>query len=840
VIDGGIRKAGSTIRVSMRLIDAQTGTNLWVETYTRNTEAQDIFTTQDDITERVVATVADGYGVLARSMIEEIEDKADEDLTSAEWMLRTFDYLSQMTPESHERTRAGLEQAIKRFPRQAEVWACLAQVFVHEYNFLFNPQQDPLDRALKAAEKSIELDRTCQFGYQMLAQTLFYRRDLAAFRAATERAIALNPLDSNTLGILGIFIAHTGDFERGAELTRRAMEMNPHHAGWYHFGPLWLHFNAGEYEKALGRVIQVNMPGLFWTSLATASICGHLGRDREARAAARKLLEIDPDFESKAHQSIEVWHFASGLADRIVDGLRKAGLDIPPEDDEPVESTVAVDKEPAPRATAVSNSLDSNATDTAPRSLAVLPLANLSGDPEQEFFVAGMHDALINELARLKALTVISRTSTMPFAGSTEPLPEIAKRLGVEAVIEGSVLKAGNQVRINLQLVNAYPEKHLWADSFDGAMEDILDLHRRVAGEVSSAVRARLTEDEEERLETTRKVDPQVYEIYLRARHVNVFVADDNWRGIRLYEEATARDPEFAPAYAGMARNYVYLATLGAAAPDDVLPKAAQAAQRAIELDPESGEARSIHGYTKLFLEWDWQTAGDEMQLAREMEPNNVAALCDSVLFLALTGSVDESVRVADRIVELDPISADALFWQGWTRFLAERYEEAIEILHASIAADPALPYSPLWIGASYGMMGKADEAMTWARKAEALDPESRNTDFLAVLGATYVMGGDSDETRRILQRVANLETDDVRFPTQQGYLHGWLGEYDEAVTFYEKSFAERNPGVIFLGNHPVCDKPRSDPRIMKMVEGMGFPAIRPMLPSTIGPGDAD
>jgi TolB-like protein len=498
-------------------------------------------------------------------------------------------------------------------------------------------------------------------------------------------------------------------------------------------------------------------------------------------------------------------------------------------------STATTQSEPLAETQIISSS-----GDTAPRSLAVLPLANLSGDPQQEFFVAGMHDALINELARIKSLTVISRTSTMPFAGSTEPLPEIAARLGVEAVVEGSVLKAGDQVRINLQLINAQPEKHLWADSFDGAMEDILDVHRRVAGELSSAVKAQLTEDEEQRLETTRKVDPQVYEIYLRARHVNVFVADDNWRGIRLYEQATARDPDFAPAYAGMARNYVYLATLGAAAPGDVLPRAAEAAQRAIELDPESGEARSIHGYTKLFLEWDWKTAGDEMKLAREMEPNNVAALYDSVLFLALTGSVNESEAVADRIAELDPMSADALFWQGWTRFLAERYEEAIEIFMASIEVDPALPYPPLWIGAAYGMMGKAGDALTWARKAEALDPESHNTDFLAVLGATYVMGGHSDDARRLLKRIGNLETDDARFPAQQGYLHGWLGEFDEAVAFYEKAFAERNPGVIFLGNHPVCDQPRSDPRIMKMLEGMGFPAIRPMLPQSDNIGNKD
>ena len=152
--------------------------------------------------------------------------------------------------------------------------------------------------------------------------------------------------------------------------------------------------------------------------------------------------------------------------------------------------------------------------------------------------------------------------------------------------------------------------------------------------------------------------------------------------------------------------------------------------------------------------------------------------------------------------------------------------------------ADPAIPYPPLWTGAAHGMMGNAGQALEWARKAEALDPESQNTDFLAVLGCTYLMGGCSDDTQRILKRIGDLETDDVKFPTQQGYLHGWLGEYDEAVEFYKIAFAERNPGVIFLANHPICDAPRSDPRIMKMVEGLGFPAIRPMLPAADKTGD--
>jgi tetratricopeptide (TPR) repeat protein len=199
-----------------------------------------------------------------------------------------------------------------------------------EYAFGF-PGNDAtsLDRALTAARRGVELDRANQFAMVALAQTHFFRQDLAAFRPAAERAMALNPLNTDALGILGLEIVHTGEFERGTAIVRRAMELNPNHAGWMHFAPLWNHFYKGEYEQALACVNRVDIPGQFWPFLVMASACGHLGRKAEAEAAVRDLLALDPEFAAHVRYNVGTWHFASGLMEPILEGLRKAGLEIP-------------------------------------------------------------------------------------------------------------------------------------------------------------------------------------------------------------------------------------------------------------------------------------------------------------------------------------------------------------------------------------------------------------------------------------------------------------------------------------------------------------------------------
>jgi serine/threonine protein kinase len=326
VLQGAIRKAGSLIRLNVQLIDAQSGTLLWAETYNRDLKDMDIFTAQDEITNRVAATVADNFGVLVRSMIASIESKPEEELTPNEYVLRFFDYYDRLTPQAHLKIRESLENAVKKTPQHADIWACLALVYLHEYSFGFNPLPNSLERALNSAQRAVQTNRTGQMGYEALAMTYFLRRDLAAFPPAAERAMSLNPRNSNTLAYQGLLLVFIREFEQGTKLVRRAMELNPHHAGWFHFGLIWDYYNRGEFEKVLEQTKLVNMPGFFWPPLIIASVCGQLGRKSEATAALNELLTIDPEFAAHARQYIEPWMYASGVIEPLLDGLRKAGL----------------------------------------------------------------------------------------------------------------------------------------------------------------------------------------------------------------------------------------------------------------------------------------------------------------------------------------------------------------------------------------------------------------------------------------------------------------------------------------------------------------------------------
>jgi len=329
VIEGSVRGSGDTVRVSARLAETASGVSLWAENYSRNLAGMDRFAAEDDISDRVVATVADSFGVLVGELIAEIADRPESELSPNDWVLRTFDYLRLYLPGPHQEMRAGLERAVEAHPRSAEVWACLAHLYLNEYSFGFNPRPDPLDRALKAADTAFELNNASQFVNQQLAQVYFFRRDLSRFRAAAERAISLNPRDTNTLGILGLLMVHVRDFDRGMELTQRAMDLNSNHAHWCHFSHIWFHFARGEYEQALEAVSRVNISGNFWIPLATTAIYSALDREPEAKAAAAQLLAVAPDIASHARANIEAWHFASGLMEPLLDGLKKAGIAIP-------------------------------------------------------------------------------------------------------------------------------------------------------------------------------------------------------------------------------------------------------------------------------------------------------------------------------------------------------------------------------------------------------------------------------------------------------------------------------------------------------------------------------
>ncbi|HTO76030.1 MAG TPA: protein kinase, partial [Thermoanaerobaculia bacterium] len=396
VLEGSIREGGSAIRVSAQLVDAQTGAQLWSETFGRDLKTTSVFEAQDDVAARIVATVGDSYGVLVHSMRSAARQKDDGHLTPVEWQFQYFAYREQITPAAHAELKSRLERAVERDDRRSDLWACLAQVFVDAYAFGFQDDPTSLDRALAAARRAVELDRANQFALVALAQTHFFRQDLAAFGPAAERAMALNPLNTDAVGILGLQIVHTGEFGRGAAIVRRAMELNPHHAGWMHFAPLWEHFHKGEYAQALERANRVDVPGLFWPYLVMASACGHLGRRAEAESAVRDLLALDPEFPAHARANVGTWHFASGLMEPILDGLRKAGLEIPP----PATGT-AVSPPDAARSSAPASGASPAAEGFW---VAVLPFKYGGADASLTTLAEGLTEGIVTGLSRFSYL----------------------------------------------------------------------------------------------------------------------------------------------------------------------------------------------------------------------------------------------------------------------------------------------------------------------------------------------------------------------------------------------------------------------------------------------------
>jgi TolB-like protein len=325
LIEGTVRRAGSSLRITARLVDTANGVHLWAETFNRSADG-DPFALQDELTSRICATVADSNGVLVRSMAATLSDRPYVELTAMELVLRYFVYLEQFRLDEHARLREALERAVTREPGQAEAWAALSNLYSHEYALGFNPHPAALARARHAAERAIELDPMSQRAWVAIAYVHFFERDLTALRAAADRAIPLNPLNTVSLSAVALYLAWAGDWERAMELGHRAMTYNPHHAGLVHFVTSLRFFYLRQFEEALAEVKRANMPHHPWAHLHIATAAGQLGRRAEAQAALDALERLnssllDPDV---ARSWLARWSWQDELTALQIDGLRKA------------------------------------------------------------------------------------------------------------------------------------------------------------------------------------------------------------------------------------------------------------------------------------------------------------------------------------------------------------------------------------------------------------------------------------------------------------------------------------------------------------------------------------
>ena len=329
VMEGNLRLAGARLRLTVQIVDAHTGANLWAESFDRAFDPAAIFDLQDELVPRLVGTTADLFGVLVQSISDILRQRGPGEFTPNETVLRSYGYYSRISPEEHAEVRDVLETAIQQYPDHGPCWAMLAFIYTDEFSNGFNPRPDWLGRAMKAARRAVDCAPNAELVHHCLANTLFFAREYAAFRVAAERTIALNPFHPTNTGYMGVLIAYAGDWERGCALARRARELNSRHPGWLWFPEAFNAHRRRDYPAALEAGLKVNLPGFYWFHIVLAATYAQLGQPALAAKALNDLLATRPDFASIARNEIGKWLNADpDLVEHLVAGLRKAGLSV--------------------------------------------------------------------------------------------------------------------------------------------------------------------------------------------------------------------------------------------------------------------------------------------------------------------------------------------------------------------------------------------------------------------------------------------------------------------------------------------------------------------------------
>ena len=457
-------------------------------------------------------------------------------------------------------------------------------------------------------------------------------------------------------------------------------------------------------------------------------------------------------------------------------------------------------------------------------SIAVLPLKNLSGDPDQEPFVEGMHEELIIELTKIRALKVIARPSVMRYKNSDKSLPEIAKELNVKGIVAGSAIKEGGRVRISVQLIEAETERNLWAERYDKDYRDILMLHGEVALDIAQEIKIAVTPAERIRLASARPVDAEAHELYLKGRYYwNKFSPEWAEKSITYYNQAIEKNPTFALAYAALAESYVVLSTGFDVLPGkDTLPKAREAALKALEFDPTLADAHVSLGLVAACYDWDRQAANKHFKKALDLNPNSISAHLFIEIYLSLLeAKYKESIDHLERAQELDPLNLHVKSRLGFVYYYSRDFDRAIEQFKEIVAFDPNNPFGHLGLMEVFGIKGRYDEALAEGQKL--LESGMRAVAVVGSLGAWYGFAGKKDKALELLS--------ELKARSNQGYVSSFwiaaiymgLGEMDKAFERLEKAYGERDGNLIYITAPAPFDAFSPDPRYKPLLKKMGL-----------------
>lgn len=457
------------------------------------------------------------------------------------------------------------------------------------------------------------------------------------------------------------------------------------------------------------------------------------------------------------------------------------------------------------------------------RSLAVLPLENLSGDPSQDYFADGMTDQLITDLAQIGALRVISRTSVMVYKGARKPLPEIARELNVDAVVEGTVLRSGDRVRITAQLIQAAADKHLWAETYEGNLRDTLVLQTKVAQAIAERIRVELTPREQAGLRHLNEVDPDAYENYLKGRYFwNKRTANGLKTAIEYFDKAIAKDPTYAPAYSGLADSYALAGDwqYDVMTTKEALPKAKAAAMKALELDDSLSDAHTSLAFCLESFDWDWEAADIEFQRAIELNPGYATAHHWYAWHLALLRKNHEAIAEMRKAQNLDPLSLIINADLAELLLIAHFPDESIQQSRKTIEMDSnfALAHNQL----AQGYLEKHMWADAISEFQKAIQLSGGSATCIANLARAYAASGANAKAVELLRDLKSRSAHDYPYAPELAVVYAAIGEKDQAMAWLEKGYGERfNPSVLL---RPGFDPLRSDPQFKDLVRRIGFP----------------
>jgi TolB-like protein/Tfp pilus assembly protein PilF len=794
VMEASLRQAGSKLRLAVQLVEATAGSHLWAETFERAFTPDSIFELQDDLVPRIVARVADSHGVLPRTMSQAVRTKSLEELTPYEAVLRSLNYVERLNAEEHAIAREAAERAVQLAPNYSQAWAVLSQIYGGEYGHFLNPQPEPLERALKAAQRAVDLDPANAGAHCALAFTLFFRKELPAFRIEAEQAMELNPYAAGECAVLGLCLAYAGDWDRGCAVVERAMQINPRIPGWARFPAFYDAYRKRDYQHAIRIGLKFNLPNLSSAHAALAAAYAQIG---DLPAAQKELQELHRLMPNTAHvlERIRRWHLPE-MAEHLIDGLHRAGLEIP-ENRKPTSTGSIV---------------------VAP-SIAVLPFANMSDDKEQDYFSDGLAEEIINLLAQIPALKVIARTSAFAFRGKEQDIRGIAETLGVSTVLEGSVRRSGSRIRVTAQLINAADGSHLWSERYDRELSDIFAVQDEISAAIAKALRVKLS----------REIAPQryvpkieAYEAYLKGRQQQVKVTPESLELARRYhQQAIGLDPAFGMAHIGLAFYWMTVAHFGQHSVNEGVSAARTEVQRALQIDPTLADGHALLGYLAALFDSDWAAAEKhfDFPMAKQASFELVRPMYGG--FLYLRGNAEEAVRLAERAIEEDPLDVWAHMNLHAYLQAAGREDEAMEQLRRVVELDPNQVVALASMVMIHAEKGEIAQALRIARRAYAVGRWFPDT--VGLLAALLRCNGEEEESRSIAKEFGTGDAlGDAR---AHALFHLICGEIDQGADWVEKAIEQRDSSMRFYLGFVICKKLRASNRWPKIAKMVNLPA---------------